>query len=109
MSFRVLALVSLVAVIAIAATAYLTFTQTSRQVNNSAAADRDTIELITHELTEYAHRHGTWEMISPTVLGLRERTGPCSCPVPSATGRRRARRHSGLSGTTDPASGSRPA
>ena len=49
MSFRirVLALVSLVAVIAIAATAYLTFTQTSRQVNNSAAADRDTIELVT--------------------------------------------------------------
>jgi two-component system, OmpR family, sensor histidine kinase BaeS len=72
---RVLALVSLVAVTAVAATAYLTLEQASRQVSQSAAADRQTVALIVDGLVDYARRHGTWEGVPEAVRDLKARTG----------------------------------
>jgi two-component system, OmpR family, sensor histidine kinase BaeS len=72
MSFRlrVLALLSLVAVTAVGATAVLAFRQASRQVTESAAADRQTGKRIVHELTGYARHHGTWEGVPRVVSNL---------------------------------------
>jgi HAMP domain-containing protein len=72
---RVLGLVILVALIAIGATAYLVFVQTSRQANQSAAADQETVSLIVGELTNYAAGHGTWVGLGSTVRELKTRTG----------------------------------
>ena len=71
---RILALVSLVAVTAVGATAYLAFTQVSRQVAESTAADQQTIAHIIDELTRYGETHGTWEGVSRTVRELANRT-----------------------------------
>jgi two-component system sensor histidine kinase BaeS len=72
---RVLALVSLVAVIAVGATAYLAYTQAERQVTESAAADRQTVTRVIDELASYARQHGTWENVAATVGDLSARTG----------------------------------
>lgn len=77
MSFRlrVLALVALVAVIATTVTAWLTLQQASRQVTDSAAAERQDVDLITQALTDYGAVHGTWEGVPALVLELESRTG----------------------------------
>lgn len=77
MSFRlrVLALVALVAVIATTVTAWLTLQQASRQVTDSADAQRQDIETITTELTGYGAAHGTWERVPGLVEELGFRTG----------------------------------
>jgi two-component system sensor histidine kinase BaeS len=77
MSFRlrVLALVSLVAVIAVGATAYLAFRQASRQVSESVAADQETSRHIVDALDDYAQHHGTWEGVPQTVHNLATGTG----------------------------------
>jgi hypothetical protein len=72
---RVLALVSLVALTAIGATAYLAYMQASRQVTQSAEADRNTVGRVIDELTGYARRHGTWEGVAWTVRDLGNATG----------------------------------
>jgi two-component system, OmpR family, sensor histidine kinase BaeS len=72
---RILALVSLVAVSAVGATAYLAFTQISRQVTESAVADQLTIAQIVDQLTAYAESHGTWEGVPGTVDRLGNATG----------------------------------
>lgn len=72
MSFRlrVLALLALVAVTAAGATAYLAFGEASRQVTETAAADRQTTDRIIAELDQYARHHGTWEGV-PAVIAYR--------------------------------------
>jgi two-component system, OmpR family, sensor histidine kinase BaeS len=72
---RVLALVALVAVTAVGATAYLAYFQASRQVTESAAADRQTVLRVVDELSGYARRHGTWEGVTHTVRALYDATG----------------------------------
>jgi two-component system sensor histidine kinase BaeS len=72
---RILALVSLVAVTAVGATAYLAFTQISRQVTESAATDNLTVAQIVEQLTTYAQGHGTWEGVPGTVRRLGDATG----------------------------------
>jgi two-component system sensor histidine kinase BaeS len=72
---RVLVLVSLVAVTAVGATAYLAFRQASRQVTESADADRQTVMRIVDALTSYARLHGTWEGVPDTVSRLAAETG----------------------------------
>jgi two-component system sensor histidine kinase BaeS len=72
---RVLMLVAVVAVTAVGATAYLAFKQASRQVTESAAADRSTTDLIVGDLVTYARRHGTWIGVPPTVEQLARTTG----------------------------------
>jgi len=72
---RVLALVSVVAVCAVGATAYLAYRQTARQVTESAAADRDTVTQIVNTLDAFARRHGTWEGVSRTVRELSGNSG----------------------------------
>ena len=77
MSFRlrVLALVSVVAVCAVGATAYLAYRQTVKQVTESEAADRDTVTQIVNTLDAFARRHGTWEGVSRTVRELSSGSG----------------------------------
>lgn len=77
MSFRlrVLALVMLVAVTAIGATAWLTLRQASRQITESATADKEVTDLVATELVRYGQEHGTWEGVPATVAQLGERTG----------------------------------
>jgi two-component system sensor histidine kinase BaeS len=72
---RVLALVALVAVTATSLTAWLTLQQASRQVTESADAERADIEAITGELTGYGRTHGTWEGVANLVRELGRRTG----------------------------------
>jgi two-component system, OmpR family, sensor histidine kinase BaeS len=72
---RVLALVALVAVTAIGVTAWVTLQQASRQVTQSAAAEREDVELITDEVTDYGLTHGTWEGVTAIVDQLEVRTG----------------------------------
>ncbi|MET9434709.1 ATP-binding protein [Streptomyces sp. NPDC006551] len=77
MSFRirVLALILLVAVAATAATAWLTLRQATRQVQESAAADRQDLARITDELLRYGQTHGTWDGAAGTVRTLARDTG----------------------------------
>lgn len=77
MSFRlrVLALVALVGVTATGATAWLTLRQATQQINEAETAGQAEIETITTELTEYGHRHGTWEGVVATVRLLQQQTG----------------------------------
>nr|MDT0660524.1 HAMP domain-containing sensor histidine kinase [Micromonospora sp. DSM 115978] len=77
MSFRlrVLLFVVAVALTATGATAWLTLTQASRQVNDSAAMDLAQLELVGAKLTEYGARHGTWEGVAGLVLDLHAQTG----------------------------------
>ncbi|HWH01196.1 MAG TPA: ATP-binding protein [Pilimelia sp.] len=77
MSFRlrVLLLVVLVAVTATAATAWVTLSQASRQVIESAAVDRAQLDLVGTALREYGARHGTWEGVPAVVGALHQRTG----------------------------------
>jgi len=72
---RVLALVSVVAVCAVGATAYLAYRQTARQATESAAADRDTVTRIVDTLDAFARRHGTWEGVPRTVRELSSDSG----------------------------------
>lgn len=77
MSFRlrVLALVGLVAVIATAATAWLTLRQASTQLSESAAADQVQLDAVRSVLVAYARANGTWEGVPDTVLTLHSRFG----------------------------------
>ncbi|MEJ3748344.1 ATP-binding protein [Actinomycetes bacterium KLBMP 9797] len=77
MSFRlrVLAVVMLVAVTAVAATAWLTLRQASEQITESATADQETIEFVTAELKAYGEVHGTWERVASLVESLGVKTG----------------------------------
>jgi two-component system, OmpR family, sensor histidine kinase BaeS len=74
---RVLALVALVAVTAVGATAYLAYRQTARQVQETAAADQQTVAHIADSVADYGRRHGTWEGVPGTVhqlsIGTRQR------------------------------------
>ncbi|MFE5487310.1 sensor histidine kinase [Streptomyces sp. NPDC056527] len=77
MSFRirVFALILLVAVVATAATAWLTLAQVTRQVRESAAADRQDVARITEELRRYGETGGTWDGVAGTVRALARDTG----------------------------------
>ena len=77
MSFRVrvFALILLVAVAATAATAWLTLRQATSQLRESAAADRQSVALITEKLRAYGADRGTWDGVAPTVRALAEETG----------------------------------
>ncbi|MFD2765448.1 sensor histidine kinase [Micromonospora eburnea] len=77
MSFRlrVLWLVILVAVSATAATAWLTLRQASRQINDSASADRAQLDEVVDRLRAYGSQHGTWEGVPNLVRELRTQTG----------------------------------
>ncbi|HEY8474578.1 MAG TPA: ATP-binding protein [Natronosporangium sp.] len=77
MSFRlrVLAVVVLVAVTATAVTAWVTLEQASRQVSESATAEREQVALITSRITEYGRTHGTWEGVADAVYQLGVETG----------------------------------
>jgi two-component system sensor histidine kinase BaeS len=72
---RLLALVGAVAVSAVAATAYLAYTQNARQVTESAVADYETSQEIVTELAAYARNHAGWDGIGPFVGELAGRTG----------------------------------
>ncbi|WP_137988847.1 sensor histidine kinase [Streptomyces vilmorinianum] len=77
MSFRVrvFALILLVAVAATAATAWLTLAQVTRQVRESAAADRQDVARITEDLRRYGETQGTWDGVAGTVRTLARDTG----------------------------------
>ncbi len=77
MSFRVrlLALVGVVALSAVAATAFLAYTQSARQVTESAAADYQTSQRIVTELTAYAQEHASWVGVESIVGELARQTG----------------------------------
>ncbi|MFF2025411.1 sensor histidine kinase [Streptomyces sp. NPDC058171] len=77
MSFRVrlMALLMLIAVAATAATAWLTLRQVSRQVQESAEADRADIRVIDQRLRDHAVRHGTWDGVSNVLRSLAAETG----------------------------------
>lgn len=77
MSFRlrVLVLVGLVAVIATAATAWLTLRQATTQLSESAAADRVQLDAVRALLVAYGREHGTWEGVPDTVMTLHNRFG----------------------------------
>ncbi|GAA4715160.1 sensor histidine kinase [Phytohabitans rumicis] len=77
MSFRlrVLALVMLVAVTAIGATAWLTLRQASQQITESDRADQRVVQLVHDQLLSYGQRHGTWEGVPSTVIDLGQQTG----------------------------------
>ncbi|MFF3319282.1 sensor histidine kinase [Streptomyces sp. NPDC003035] len=77
MSFRirVFALILLVALAATAATAWLTLAQVTRQVRESAAADRQDVTRITAELRRYGETRGTWDGVAGTVRTLARDTG----------------------------------
>lgn len=77
MSFRlrVLLLVAVVATAASGVTAWLTLQQASRQINESADAEREVVNLVVDTLTNYGRAHGTWEGVAAVVDQLGFRTG----------------------------------
>ncbi|MEV6631747.1 ATP-binding protein [Actinoplanes sp. NPDC051470] len=77
MSFRlrIFALVVLVAVSAIVATAWLTLSLTTREVTRSQAAEAQHQDRIVQEIREYGLRHGRWPGVDQVVRGLAESTG----------------------------------
>ncbi|MFI7545398.1 sensor histidine kinase [Actinoplanes sp. NPDC049599] len=77
MSFRlrIFLLVMVVAVTAIGATAWLTLSLTSREINESqAAADRHRYE-IADEISRFGRLHGRWPGVDVLVADLSQRTG----------------------------------
>jgi two-component system, OmpR family, sensor histidine kinase BaeS len=72
---RVLAVVMLVAVTAVGATAWLTLRQASQQITDSATTNQQVIDLVHHAVLEYGQTHGTWEGVPDTVIQLSNRTG----------------------------------
>lgn len=77
MSFRlrVLALMTLIAIVAVTATAWLTLRQATSQVRESVTAGRQEVSRITEGLRAYGLAHGTWDGLAPTVRELAESTG----------------------------------
>ncbi|MFE5858639.1 sensor histidine kinase [Streptomyces sp. NPDC056500] len=77
MSFRlrVTCLLMLVALVATAATAWLTWRQATGQVEKSVTAGQQEVARITAVLREYGYVHGTWDGFSLTVSGLAKDTG----------------------------------
>ena len=77
MSFRlrIFALVVLVAVSAIVATAWLTLSLTSREVTRSQAAEAEHQDRIIQEIREYGLRNGRWPGVDLVVAGLAQSTG----------------------------------
>ncbi|GAA4438909.1 sensor histidine kinase [Phytohabitans houttuyneae] len=77
MSFRirVLVLVTLVAVTAVGATAWIVLRQASQQIADSETADRAVIDQVTSELLQYGQTHGTWEGVAGLVSDLGVSTG----------------------------------
>ncbi|MFD8690207.1 sensor histidine kinase [Streptomyces sp. NPDC059651] len=72
---RALGLLLLVAVVATAATAWLTLRLATGQVRESVAAGREEVSRITGELYAYGFAHGTWTGVPDTVRTLAEDTG----------------------------------
>ncbi|BCB86258.1 sensor histidine kinase [Phytohabitans suffuscus] len=77
MSFRirVLVLVTLVAVTAVGATAWIVLRQASQQITDSETADRAVTDRVTSELLEYGQTRGTWEGVASVVNDLGISTG----------------------------------
>ncbi|MFC0526893.1 sensor histidine kinase [Phytohabitans kaempferiae] len=77
MSFRVrvLVLVTLVAVTAVGATAWIVLRQASQQITESQTADRAVMDRVTTPLLEYGQTHGTWEGVPNLVYDLSISTG----------------------------------
>ena len=77
MSFRlrVLVLVTLVAVTAVGATAWIVLRQASQQITDSETADRVVIDRVANQLREYGETHGTWEGVPTLVYDLGATTG----------------------------------
>ncbi|MDQ7905351.1 ATP-binding protein [Phytohabitans sp. ZYX-F-186] len=77
MSFRVrvLVLVTLVAVTAVGATAWIVLRQASQQITDSETADRAVVDQVTTEILEYGETHGTWEGVAGVVNDLGLSTG----------------------------------
>ncbi|BCB80935.1 HAMP domain-containing sensor histidine kinase [Phytohabitans flavus] len=77
MSFRirVLVLVTLVAVTAVGATAWIVLRQASQQITESETADRAVTDQVTTELLKYGQTHGTWEGVAGLVSDLGVSTG----------------------------------
>ena len=77
MSFRVriFALVILVAVTAIGATAWLTLQLTSKQVHDTLEVQASYRTEVVHELQEYGRSHGRWNGVDQLVTQLSDRTG----------------------------------
>ncbi|MGW0226692.1 sensor histidine kinase [Actinopolymorpha singaporensis] len=77
MSFRlrVLGLLTLVALTATAATAWLTLRQANRQVQDTVSAGQQELSRIAGELRAYGFKHGTWDGLSPSVSTLAKDTG----------------------------------
>jgi two-component system sensor histidine kinase BaeS len=72
---RIFLLVMVVAVTAIGATAWLTLSLTSREINESqAAADRHRYE-IADEIARFGRLHGRWPGVDSLVADLSQRTG----------------------------------
>ncbi|WP_306316287.1 MULTISPECIES: cell wall metabolism sensor histidine kinase WalK [unclassified Streptomyces] len=72
---RALGLLLLVAVVATAATAWLTLSLAAGQVRESVTAGRAEVSRITGELYAYGFAHGTWDEVPDTVRSLAEDTG----------------------------------
>jgi two-component system, OmpR family, sensor histidine kinase BaeS len=72
---RVLVLVTLVAVTAVGATAWIVLRQASQQITDSETADRVVIDQVTTQLREYGATHGTWEGVPGLVFDLGASTG----------------------------------
>jgi len=72
---RVLGLLALTALVATAATAWLTLRQATSQIQDSVKAGHQEVSRITGELHAYGFAHGTWAGLSPTVSELAEATG----------------------------------
>jgi two-component system sensor histidine kinase BaeS len=72
---RVLVLVTLVAVSAVGATAWIVLRQASQQITDSETADRVVIDQVTSALLEYGQTRGTWEGVAGLVNDLGISTG----------------------------------
>ncbi|MFE6774796.1 sensor histidine kinase [Streptomyces sp. NPDC057702] len=77
MSFRlrVLALLTLIALTATAATAWLTLRQANRQVREAVTAGQEDVSVVTGKLRAYGFAHGTWDGIAAVVGALSKETG----------------------------------
>ncbi|MEU6576105.1 ATP-binding protein [Streptomyces sp. NPDC046805] len=72
---RVLGVLVLIALVATAATAWLTLRQATNQVEESVTAGRQETARITEVLRSYGYAHGTWDGLAPTVRELARDTG----------------------------------
>jgi two-component system sensor histidine kinase BaeS len=73
--WRVLALITVAAVTASGATAWLTLRQAAQQVTATAAADQRVVTEIVTGLTRYGRDHAGWDGIATAVADLSDRTG----------------------------------